>query len=74
MYLPQYPSGYLIIEAMAGVSQHVLFTHDLAKGELDCFSCNTGVSVLRLFTSMFTKESIQDPRFEEKINSSIGDI
>ena len=32
------------------------------KGELDCFNCKTGV-FLRLFTSMFTKESNYNPRF-----------
>ena len=33
-----------------------------AKGKLDCFNCKTGV-FLRLFTSMFTKESNYNPRF-----------
>ena len=38
----------LIIESVARVSQHVLFTHDLlvqrhnVKGELDCFNCKAG--------------------------------
>ena len=35
------------------------------KGELDCFNCKTG-AFLRLFTSMFTKESNYNPRFCEK--------
>ena len=45
-----------------------------AKGKLDSFNCKTGV-FLRLFTSMFTKESNYSLRFwEKKINSSIGNI
>ena len=35
------------------------------KGELDCFNCKTGV-FLRLFTSVFTKETNYNPCFCEK--------
>ena len=61
----------LIIESVARVPQHVLFTHDLlvkqvlVKGELDSFNCKAG-GFLRLFTSLFAKESNYNPRFCEK--------
>ena len=61
----------LIIESVARVSQHVLFTHDLIVKQverynpIDCFNCKTGV-FLRLFTSMFTKQNIYNPRFCKK--------
>ena len=42
-----------------------------AKGKLDCFNCKTRV-FLKLFTPMFTKESNYNPRFWEKMNSSMG--
>ena len=35
------------------------------KGELDCLNCKVG-GFLRLFTSMFPKESSYNPRFCEK--------
>ena len=36
-----------------------------ANGKLDCFNCKTG-DFLRLFTSLFTKESDYSPRFRGK--------
>ena len=42
------------------------------KCELDSFNCKTGV-FLRLFTSMFMKESNYNPRFcEKKSNRPLG--
>ena len=53
----------LIVESVARVSQHVLFTHHLL--ESDCFNCKGGV-LLRLFTSVFTKQNNYKPRFCNK--------
>ena len=41
------------------------------KGELDCFNCKTGV-FLRLFSSVFMKESNYNPRFWEKSTRQWG--
>ena len=68
-----------IIESVARVSQHVLSRTTCSlnrynvKGELDCFNYKTGVFV-RLFTSMFTRESNYNPCFCEKKSTRLWGI
>ena len=80
VYLPQYPSGHFSLSSLWHVCPDMCFSRTTCslsrynvKGESDYFNWKTGF-FLRLFTSMFTKESNCDPRFCEKINSSIGNI
>ena len=80
LYLPQYPSGHFELSSPCHVCPNTCFSrttcslsrHNL-KCELDCFNCKTG-GFLRLFTSMFIKESNYSPRFCEKKSTRIRGI
>ena len=67
LYLPQYLSGPLsnpwhVCPNTSFSCMTCSLSRFYVKCELDCFNCKTEV-FLRLFTSMFTKESNYNPQF-----------
>ena len=58
----------LIIESVARVSQHVLFTHELlvnyisrynAEGKLDCFNCKAGFFSQIIHSNVYKRKQLQ---------------